>query len=140
MKRSFVPLIFSMLVALPASAELLITDAYMREPAPGQPNGAIYMTIESHDEASVRIVGASTPVAERAEIHEHRHADGMMRMRRVEEVSIEPGAPFVFRPHGHHLMVFGIKPGIEAGAAVPFCLQDDQGNEFCADATVRGME
>ena len=45
--------------------------------------GAVYFRIANKGDASDRLTGVKTPVAEKAELHESKMQDGMMEMRPV---------------------------------------------------------
>lgn len=75
--------------------------------------GAAYFTIVNGTDDTVRLTGASTPVAERVEIHETTMgADGQMSMAEVEGgFEIPAGDELVLEPGGKHLMMMGFAPG-----------------------------
>jgi len=136
MKYGLASFLIAAFSAAPALAQLSISDAYMRQPAPGQVNGAIYMQVENQGDSVVRIVAASSDVADRTELHEHAHADGMMRMRKVAALEIEAGSRVAFRPHGNHLMLFDLSRMLQPGDRIGFCLVDEGSEEHCAEAIV----
>lgn len=113
-----------------------VADAWSRALPPVSPTGAIYLKIENRGEESERLVGVSTTVAQRAEIHEHVHADGVMRMQRVENVLIEPGQRATFAPGGHHIMLFGLKEPLVAGRQYPITLRFENADEVEVEVDV----
>lgn len=64
----------------------------------GTENGAAYFTISNSSAAPVVLIGANTDAARATEVHQHVMRDGMMRMRRVPELVIEPNQTLVFQP------------------------------------------
>ena len=132
--------LLTLLCALPALARALeVEGAFLRELPPGQTTSAMYMTLRNTGDNPVRIVGARVDAVDTAEIHEHRHADGMMRMQRVDSLDIAAGASVVLAPGGYHLMLFGVQRQFAAGDEVPFCLRLADGNERCARARVKAL-
>ncbi|HEV7437925.1 MAG TPA: copper chaperone PCu(A)C [Pseudorhizobium sp.] len=60
-----------------------------------------YLTIISAGTESDRLIGGSTPVAERLEIHESSIVDGIARMRPASDgIEIAPGATVELQPGG----------------------------------------
>lgn len=75
---------------------------------PAGGSGAIYLQIINPRKEDV-LVAASTPIAERAELHMHVHNNGIMQMQEVGEIIIPTGSTVEFRPGGLHIMLFGLK-------------------------------
>jgi hypothetical protein len=85
-------------------------------------NGAIYLTLVNQGHHSDQLVGAATPIAERVEIHTHRMEDGMMKMRKVDEVELPPDEEVVFAPGGNHIMLIGLSQALKEGEYFPLML------------------
>jgi hypothetical protein len=80
------------------------------------------MTVINNGETAVRLVGASTPFAEGAQFHVEKDDNGVMRMRQVSAINIEPGARFSFKPGGTHVMLIGVKEPLREGQMLPLTL------------------
>lgn len=103
---------------------------------PGQAATGAFMTIRA--QRPVRLVGAETPVAGVAEIHQMSMEGGVMRMKAVPSgVAIGADAPLELKPGGYHVMLMDLKTPIKAGDAVPLKLMflDASGKPF--DLTVQ---
>jgi len=93
--------------------DIAVADALVRTPNPARDVTAGYMTLANRGGAD-RLVGASSPAADRIELHTHSMDDGVMRMRQVEAVDLPAGETVRFEPGGLHLMIFGagaLQPG-----------------------------
>jgi copper(I)-binding protein len=77
--------------------------------------GAVYLDITNDQEESIELIGVSTPVADRAEVHESFTVDGMMKMRRKENLAFPTGKQVRFAPGGLHIMLMGLKVPLVAG-------------------------
>ena len=99
-------------VAAAAAAEpastLTISNPRIRALIPGQDTTAGYFDITNSGTTAVTLVGATSPHARSIEIHTIIREGAMVRMRRLNNVTIEPGATEVFRTGGTHLMLFGV--------------------------------
>ena len=73
------------------AGSLHIDHPWSRALPPVAPTGAAYLQISNQGEQSDTLLGADTPAAEKVEIHEHVHADGLMKMQRVDRLELAPG-------------------------------------------------
>ena len=99
-----------------------IKDPFSSVLPPISKNGAVYLTLTNHGHHSDQIVGAATPIAERVEIHTHRMEDGMMKMRKVDEVELPPDQEVIFAPGGNHIMLIGLSQVLKEGEHFPLIL------------------
>ena len=115
MKKILFTLLLAGCSALQAEGDgLQVTEAYLRLPPPGQKLAAAYFVVSNHAEVTCHITGAETSVSTSAEIHEHLHRDGMMKMRPVASLEVAPGERIEFQPGGYHLMLFGLAEDLAA--------------------------
>jgi copper(I)-binding protein len=92
----------------------------------GTSNGAAYLaSIENKGGGPDRLVRASTPAAERVELHTmNLDPQGVMRMREIDAIALAPKAKIQMRPgSGMHLMLIGLKAPLKAGSSFPMTLQ-----------------
>ena len=98
-----------------ANAGVVVEDAYIRGLPPGQQVTAAFFRLTNQSQQACALLGASTPVSGNAEIHAHSHQNGMMRMRRLEQVVLPVGETVAFKPGGFHLMLFGVQQPLVDG-------------------------
>lgn len=126
-------------VAAAEPSTVQISEAWVRQLPPGQPNTAAYMTITNTGTAPVELVAASSPLARSTEFHRTREVEGYLRMERLEALSLEPGQSLALTPGGVHLMLLGLDHMPAAGEDVELCLRTAGGDESCVQAPTRGM-
>ena len=90
-------------------AEVLVTDATVREMLPGRSMTAGYFSISNSCSVDAELISASSPQFGSIELHQHSHKDGMMKMRLVPSVLVAAGQKVDFQPGGLHLMLFDAK-------------------------------
>lgn len=119
---------------------LSIVDPWSREPAEGQMMTAVYGVISNGTDRTLRIVGGSSPSADRVELHETVAAeDGTMSMREREEgFVVPPRGELVLEPGGAHIMMFGIDPATYA-SPVEVTVETDIQDTFTFEAEVRAI-
>jgi len=63
-----------------AAASVVVSQARVRRPLPGQKIAAGYFTLDS--KSGDKLLAIKSPVSERIELHNHINDGGVMRMRR----------------------------------------------------------
>lgn len=123
-------------LSAPAAAEVLVEEAWARATPPGARTGAMYFTL-TNDGPADALIGARTAAADRAELHTHIHADGMMRMEPVASIPVPSGGAAVLKPHGDHLMLIGLRQALVAGESVAIELEFESGAIVMTSVPVR---
>lgn len=103
-----------------AADQIRIEQPWARATPGGAKNGAAYVTLEST--APDALVAASSPVADKVEIHTHAHEGGVMKMMRIEEIPLDPGKKVVMKPGAEHIMLLGLKRPLAEGETFPLTL------------------
>jgi copper(I)-binding protein len=106
-----------------------IKDAWVRTAVPGQSGTGAFMSITAKDGA--KLVGASSPLAGVAEVHEMKMEGDVMRMRAVPVLDLPAGKTVQLKPGGYHLMLMELKQALPKGSSVPLTLtlRDAKGQE-----------
>jgi len=95
------------------SAAIQVTDARIRVPVPGQDKTVAYLTIENGSTTPFVLTTIESTGARAIEMHTIDRDGDRVRMRRLPEVVVEPGATVTFAPGGLHLMIFGVTEPID---------------------------
>ena len=119
------------------AAGVVFEDVWIRAMPPFQPNSAGYMTISNNRDTAVAIVGASSNVSKKTEIHTTRQVDGLMRMEQLDGVVLAPGERLELAPGGTHLMLLGLEYRPVAGDDIELCLHLVTEETLCTPAEVR---
>lgn len=111
-----------------ANKPVTVEDAWVRATAPGQKVGAAYMTL-THNE-NISLVAAEANVAGNVEIHSMEMKNNIMKMRMLDELTIEAGKPTKLAPSGMHLMLLDLKKPLKVGEKVELtlCFKDKNGD------------
>ncbi len=117
-----------------SSGEITVTNA--RVPVPAGANGAAYMTLANSGDGADRLIGASTNVAEAAELHQSSMEDGSMAMQQVDGVEIPGGGEAILEPGGYHVMLTGVTSDLAEGDTVDLTLTFDNAGEQTVSAEV----
>ena len=96
--------------------------------SPATPNGAAtaaaYMEIENHGRSDDRLLGGSSPVAAKIEVHEMSMAGGIMSMHAMDKgLQIPAGKSVNLEPRSnYHLMLSGLKEPLKNGSQISLTL------------------
>ena len=88
---------------------IVISSARVLPPFPGRDTAAGYMSITNHSEVDDRLISATSPISGAVEIHNHINDNGVMKMRKVEGISLAAGETIELKPGSFHLMMFKTK-------------------------------
>ena len=132
-------LLASLLCISMAHAELAVEKAYVRGLLPGQSNTAAFMQLHNNGDEPLTLVGASTAMAQRAELHGHRHKNGMMAMYKVEQLTLAPQERAELAPGGYHLMLLGVKPALKEGESIMLEWRLSDGASVSFEVPVRSV-
>ena len=131
MKHSILTrLLASSLLSLAASASLAqvkVDQAWARPTVPGQQGGGGFLSITSP--AGDRLIGGSTPLADRFELHTMAMKGDVMEMRQLDAVDLAAGKTVEFKPGGLHVMFIGLKQPLAIGSKVPVTLKFEKAGE-----------
>lgn len=127
-KRSFIRAIgacaataIAFFLAIPfAHAQVAVGNAWVRGTVAPQTATAAFMEIRSVER--VGLVGARTPVAKSATLHEMSMSGGVMRMRPLARLDLGPEKAVALTPGGYHIMLEGLKKPLNKGESVPLSL------------------
>jgi len=110
--------------ALAQSGDLVVKDAW----APATPGAAqaaaAYVTIVSA--TGDRLTGASTPAAQKAELHSMTMDGNVMKMRQVDAIGLPAGQTVTLKPGGYHIMLTGLAKPLKDGDTFPLTLTFDK--------------
>ena len=132
-------LIAAAMIAMPmaafAQSPSLQIDHVWSRAAPAGHAGVVYLTITDTGPADT-LTGVATPVAAMADLHETVNDNGVMKMRPVASLPIEPGKPVTLAPGGYHIMLMDLKQPLKEGDSFPLTLSFAKAGQVTATASV----
>jgi copper(I)-binding protein len=121
--------------------ELTVENARSRPALARIGTAVAYLSLRNGGSRSARVVGGSTSVAERVEIHESVVEGGIARMRpRPDGVVVPPGDVVRFEPSGLHLMLIKPVADLKAGQGFTLTLNFENGTTLAVPVTVAVRE
>lgn len=110
-----------------ASAELEISDAYARATPPGQKVSAAFMQLHNASSQGQTLVGGRSDWSRNIEVHQSSMQDGVMQMRKLEGLTLPPGASQTLAPGGYHIMLMGLTKALTVGESLSLELLYENG-------------
>jgi copper(I)-binding protein len=132
-------LMLGLLVALPALAQVTVEQPWSRATPPGSQIGVGFMQLRNAGAAAERVVGVSSPVAGRVEMHVTTRDGDVMKMRQVESLEIPAGGAVALKPGGAHLMLMDLKHPLKEGDRVALTLKLEKGGDVRVELPVAAL-
>jgi copper(I)-binding protein len=119
---------------------LEISNPWSRAVPKGATVAGGYVTIKNTGTEPDRLLGGSTPVAGKFEIHEMSMDKGVMKMRPVTGgLEIKPGETVELKPQSFHIMMMGLKQPIEKGKPFKGSLTFEKAGSVDVDFAVEAV-
>ena len=115
-----------------------IDHVWARASAGNARNGAAFLTLTGQGSPD-RLVGVSSTVAESAELHETIDDKGVLKMRPVAGIGLEPGKTVTLAPGGRHVMLMGLKAPLKQGDSFPLTLRFEHAAPVTVTVTVEAI-
>src|SRR5258708_893141 len=106
-----------------AANPIVVEQPWARATPGGEKTGAAYMTLINNGRSVDRLLGATTPLADKVQFHKETEDNGVSRMRQVQSMELEPAAKIIFKPGELHMMIVGLKQPLTEGKTFPLTLQ-----------------
>jgi copper(I)-binding protein len=121
-----------------AGGSIAVTGAWSRVTPSAASAGVVYLTITDSG-APDTLLGATTPLAKAADLHQSRMANGIMEMDAVARLPVAAGKPLAFAPGGYHIMLTGLAHTLDAGQRFPLTLTFAHAGAVTVEVTVEPM-
>jgi periplasmic copper chaperone A len=118
-------------------AAVVAHNAWARPPAASRNMTGMFVVLENHSGQKRSVVGGSSNVAEKVELHEMKNEGGMMRMSPVSQIDIPANGKTELKPGGLHIMLFGLKGKYVEGDTFTVTLKLDNDETVLVKATFR---
>lgn len=113
-----------------------IDHPWARPTVSGQSAGGGFMTLDNSKGGADRLLAASSPAAERVELHSMAMEGDVMRMRQIDTIDLPAGQTVALKPGGLHFMLIGLKQPLALGSRVPMKLRFEKAGEVSVEIAV----
>jgi hypothetical protein len=129
----------TLLMATSAFSEgLMVKDPYARAARPNAPTGAAFMKLMNHSDQDITLMGVSSDVAKRVELHAHiDNGEGVMQMSEIEGgITIPAGEMHMMNRGGDHVMMMGLTQSLVDGETFSVTFEFENGAEMVVEIPV----
>lgn len=115
--------------AFAQTANVKVEGAWARATVQGQKGTGAFMKLTAPEGA--KLVGATSPAAGVAEVHEMKMEGDVMKMRALPVLDLPAGKTVELKPGGYHIMLLDLKAPLAPNTSVPVTLtfKDAKGAE-----------
>ncbi len=144
-------LLFASLSASLAAPQVKVQHAFVEATPPGAEVGGAYLTLVNPTDKPIKLLGGSTPLAERVTPMKNVTVGGgmpgmkgmasmnMTGMRDVKSMTVPAHGKLVLEPGGDHLMLYGLKRTPQAGETVTLTLNFEPGGAMTLKLPVKRL-
>jgi len=104
---------------------------------PGITNSAGYFDIINHSDKDIDLINAKSNIAQRTEIHEHTMNNGIMKMQKVQTLTIPAKSTINFEPGGYHIMFISVNRPITEKQEIKLTLEFSDGSHKSITAVAK---
>jgi len=120
--------------------KITVEQPWARATPAGAMSGAAYMTLANKTNTADRLIGGSSDVAAKVQIHEMKVVNGVMEMREVAGgLAIPAGGSVTLKPGAYHVMLMGLKKPLVAGQSFPLTLTFAKAGTISVTVPVQAM-
>lgn len=125
-------------LALPAFADITISDPYARASGPLAKAGAAFFVVENSGDEDDQLIDATSDISKIAELHTHKDmGDGVMKMMHVPEgFTIPAHGKHALARGGDHVMFMGLMKPMNQGDIVTVTLTFEKAGEITVEIPV----
>jgi copper(I)-binding protein len=123
----------------PGSGPIAVEQPWARATPAGAKTGAAYGTVINNGSSPDRLVGATTPIAEKVQFHKETEENGISRMRELRSVDLGFQEKIVFKPGDMHIMLVGLKQPLKRGETFPLTLTFEKSGKIDVKESVAGV-
>ena len=95
--------------------KIMVYDAFARASIGHGRTGVAYLKIYNQTDQSDYLINVKSNIAEKSELHTHFHENGIMKMRQVKRIVIQPKETVSLEPGKQHVMFKNLYQTLRAG-------------------------
>lgn len=128
-----------MVLAVPAMADVVASEAWSRATVPGAKTGAAYLVLTNTGDKPRKLLRITSTVCDTVTLHlSSIDSQGVAHMWPVAKLEIAPGEVVRFVPNGLHVMFNDLTVPLVAGKSVPLSMRfEDDDKDMVVQLEVR---
>jgi hypothetical protein len=123
------------------AGSIKIETPWIRATPTGAEVAGGYMKLQNTGKQADRLVGGSSAVADKFEVHEMSMVDNVMKMKELPNgLELKAGKSVELKPGSYHIMMIGLKQPLKKGDKVKGTLVFEKAGKVDVEYTVRAMD
>ncbi len=118
------------------AGKIEIKNPWSREAPPNAPVIGGFFQLNNHSDKNDALIAAESPIAAHIELHNHIKQDGVMKMVKVDEISVPAKGGVELKPGSFHLMFFNPTQTLRKGDRFPVTLTFKNSGKVDVEMTV----
>jgi periplasmic copper chaperone A len=118
---------------------LTIDHPFARATPPGARSGGAFFSIDNAGARPDKLVRVASSVAGTVELHQMAMEGGVMKMRAVSTLEVQPGGKLELKPGGYHVMLSDLRQPLKAGDKFPLTLTFESAGTIEVSVEVEAM-
>jgi len=115
---------------------LILSDAWVRNPAIADQPGAAYLVIQNNGAAD-KLLSVTSDIVQTIELHESMMSGNMMQMSPLPNIEVPANGKVELKPGGFHLMLIGLTRPLKVGDKVQLTLNFEKAGKIPVTADVK---
>lgn len=128
-------LVFSTLTQ--AKPQIEIADAWVKEVPPVSRVSVLFMKIINKGNTDDKLISVKTDIAKYAELHKMVMEGGIMKMRKIDQLTVPARGEVALEPGGVHIMLIGLQKIPQKGDKVKVELIFERSGKTTIEVPVR---
>lgn len=117
--------IFGLLSSFIFANDIRISDAFAFESPTNSKHGAVFLKIENVGDKDINLIKASSNISDNVELHTHSDENGVIRMVKVDKMTIKAKSSLELKPKHEHIMLLNLKKPITKSTKIQLQLAFD---------------
>ncbi|MFT6557800.1 copper chaperone PCu(A)C [Sneathiella sp.] len=113
-----------------ADGMMMAKDGWARSRTASAKVAGAFVTLHNMSKEDDRLIGATSKIAKRTEIHTTKMTDGVMKMIQVKEgITVKAGETVQMKPGSYHIMFMGLTEVLAEGKEIPVTLKFEKAGD-----------
>ena len=101
--------------------------------------GSAYMEVRNNGGSGDRLISASTPAANAAELHTHIMDKNVVKMRRLDHIVVPANGSVELKPGGDHVMMIGLHQKLVKGKKLSLTLTFEKAGRITVPVEIKSI-
>lgn len=122
--------LFALFAGAAFGADIEVSGLYIKQTPPNSKTSAIFLVAKNNSDKDIDLLGATSGLSDRIELHTHIAKGKKMVMSKVDKITIKAGQSVELKPGSDHIMLFNIKEQVTKDSKIGVVLNFSNGESL----------